>query len=332
MKGWRGARFRDAVERAYDAALYSIRARAVLTVIIIFLAGSSVVVVLWVGAQDVLAGRITAGTLSQFVLFAVLAASGTRPAQRGLGRAGAGVRLRRAAVRDLAHRTRDQGAGKSAAAAVAAARRSRFRRGAVRLSDASPGVRAGRRDLQCARRRKGRDRRAVGRRQEHDLPSAAAVLRPHRRRHRLRRRAHCRRRSARIAPAHRPGAPGHRDLRREHRRQYPVRAARRDHGRDRARRRAGRGRRIHHPPARGLRDPGGRTRRDPVGRPAPAHRHRPRHPARCAAAAARRGDLLARRRERNAGAEGPGAADAGAHHARHRPPPGDGACRATASW
>jgi ATP-binding cassette subfamily B protein len=69
------ARFRDAVERAYGAALYSIRARAMLTAIIIFLAASSVVVVLWVGAQDVLAGRTTAGTLGQFVLFAVLAAS-----------------------------------------------------------------------------------------------------------------------------------------------------------------------------------------------------------------------------------------------------------------
>jgi ATP-binding cassette subfamily B protein len=69
------ARFRDEVERAYEAALYSIRARAMLTAIIIFLAASSVVVVLWVGAQDVLSGRTTAGTLSQFVLFAVFAAS-----------------------------------------------------------------------------------------------------------------------------------------------------------------------------------------------------------------------------------------------------------------
>ena len=74
-EGLARARFRDAVERAYGAALYSIRARAMLTAIIIFLAGSSVVVVLWVGAQDVLAGSITAGTLSQFVLFAVFAAS-----------------------------------------------------------------------------------------------------------------------------------------------------------------------------------------------------------------------------------------------------------------
>ena len=54
----------------------STRARAVLTAVIIFLAASSVVVVLWVGAEDVLAGRTTAGTLGQFVLFAVFAASG----------------------------------------------------------------------------------------------------------------------------------------------------------------------------------------------------------------------------------------------------------------
>ena len=68
--------FVESVERAYMAAVFSTRARAVLTAVIIFLASSSVVVVLWVGAQDVLAGRTTAGTLSQFVLFAVFAASG----------------------------------------------------------------------------------------------------------------------------------------------------------------------------------------------------------------------------------------------------------------
>jgi ATP-binding cassette subfamily B protein len=68
-------RFAAAVERAFDAALASTRARAVLTAIAIFLVFASVVVVLWVGAQDVLAGRITAGRLSQFVLYAVFAAA-----------------------------------------------------------------------------------------------------------------------------------------------------------------------------------------------------------------------------------------------------------------
>ena len=39
------------------AAIQSTRARAILTAIIIFLASASVVVILWVGAQDVIAGR-----------------------------------------------------------------------------------------------------------------------------------------------------------------------------------------------------------------------------------------------------------------------------------
>jgi ATP-binding cassette subfamily B protein len=70
------SRFAAAVERAFDAARHSIRARAVLTAIIIFLVFGSVVIILWVGAQDVLAGRTTPGTLGQFILYAVFAASG----------------------------------------------------------------------------------------------------------------------------------------------------------------------------------------------------------------------------------------------------------------
>ncbi len=70
------SRFGAAVERAFVAARDSIRVRAILTAIAIFLVFASVVVVLWVGAQDVLAGRMTAGRLSQFVLYAVFAAAG----------------------------------------------------------------------------------------------------------------------------------------------------------------------------------------------------------------------------------------------------------------
>jgi ATP-binding cassette, subfamily B, bacterial len=68
------ARFAGAVERAFEAARTSTRTRAALTAVAIFLVFASVVVVLWVGAQDVLAGRITPGVLSQFVLYAVFAA------------------------------------------------------------------------------------------------------------------------------------------------------------------------------------------------------------------------------------------------------------------
>ena len=68
--------FGQAVERAYRAAQNSTMARAILTAFAIFLVFASVVVVLWIGAQDVLAGRMTAGRLSQFVLYAVFAAGG----------------------------------------------------------------------------------------------------------------------------------------------------------------------------------------------------------------------------------------------------------------
>jgi ATP-binding cassette subfamily B protein len=59
------------------------------------------------------------------------------------------------------------------------------------------------------------------------------------------------------------------------------------------------------------------------GGPAAARGDRPRAAARRADPAARRGDQRARRRKRAAGAAGARAADAGAHHAGHRPPPGD---------
>jgi ATP-binding cassette subfamily B protein len=69
-------RFAGAVDNAFDAALRSAKARALLTAIAIFLVFASVVFVLWIGAQDLVAGRMSAGELSQFVLYAVFAAGG----------------------------------------------------------------------------------------------------------------------------------------------------------------------------------------------------------------------------------------------------------------
>ncbi|MFD2139192.1 ABC transporter transmembrane domain-containing protein [Ancylobacter oerskovii] len=69
-------RFDGAVEHAFDAARDAIRARALLTCVAIFLIFASVVGILWAGANAVLAGTMSAGTLGQFVLYAVLAASG----------------------------------------------------------------------------------------------------------------------------------------------------------------------------------------------------------------------------------------------------------------
>jgi ATP-binding cassette subfamily B protein len=69
------ARFGQAVERSFEAANARAKARAGLTALAIFLTFASVVGVLWYGAQDVLSGIMTGGRLSQFVLYALLAAA-----------------------------------------------------------------------------------------------------------------------------------------------------------------------------------------------------------------------------------------------------------------
>jgi ATP-binding cassette, subfamily B, bacterial len=75
-EGGATARFGAAVERSFEAAKARNLARAGLTALAIFLVFASVVGVLWYGAQDVLSGTITGGRLSQFVLYALLAAAG----------------------------------------------------------------------------------------------------------------------------------------------------------------------------------------------------------------------------------------------------------------
>nr|WP_246519960.1 ABC transporter transmembrane domain-containing protein [Ancylobacter lacus] len=71
-----GRLFAGEVEHTYAAAAAAIRARSLLTGFGIFMVFASVVGILWAGANAVLAGTMSAGTLSQFVLYAVLAASG----------------------------------------------------------------------------------------------------------------------------------------------------------------------------------------------------------------------------------------------------------------
>lgn len=75
MESVTARQFGDASENAYEASRLSVASRARLTGIAIFMVSASVVGVLWYGAQDVLAGTITAGRLSQFILYALFAAS-----------------------------------------------------------------------------------------------------------------------------------------------------------------------------------------------------------------------------------------------------------------
>jgi len=67
--------YAGAVEFAFDAARSAVRARAILTGFAILLVFGSVVGILWYGAQNVLNGSMSQGTLGQFLLYSVIAAS-----------------------------------------------------------------------------------------------------------------------------------------------------------------------------------------------------------------------------------------------------------------
>ena len=68
-------RYRSAVELSFDAAKERMLARAGLTALAMFLVVASVTGVMWFGAASVIDGAMTAGTLGQFVLYAVFAAA-----------------------------------------------------------------------------------------------------------------------------------------------------------------------------------------------------------------------------------------------------------------
>ena len=200
-------------------------------------------------------------------------------AVRGVGRGAAGGRRRRAADGAAGRAAADRLAGRSEAAAGAAARARSLSRDVPFAYPTRPersaldGL-----SLPCRARRDGRPRRAVGRRQEHGVQPGccASTIR-----------------SAGVVEIDGVGA----------RRSGPCRAARRASrwcrrtwrcsptrsprtsatarptpiAREvRARRHGGAGRRLHPRAAAGLRHAARRARRHALGRPAPAHRHRPR--------------------------------------------------------
>lgn len=67
-------RFVGSVELSFGTALARIRARSLLTVAVIMLIFGAIVFVLWLGAQQVLAGQMSGGLLAQFILYAVVTA------------------------------------------------------------------------------------------------------------------------------------------------------------------------------------------------------------------------------------------------------------------
>ncbi|MEK9758595.1 MAG: ABC transporter transmembrane domain-containing protein [Paracoccaceae bacterium] len=64
--------FSKTTEDSFLSARERIRARALMTFIVIFLVFSGIIGVLWIGAHDVSAGKLSAGTLVQFVIYSVM--------------------------------------------------------------------------------------------------------------------------------------------------------------------------------------------------------------------------------------------------------------------
>jgi len=67
-------RFTDAVERVFATAKRRIMLRAIMTAIVIFLLFSAITGIIWQGAIDVAAGRMSGGTIAAFVLYGGLLA------------------------------------------------------------------------------------------------------------------------------------------------------------------------------------------------------------------------------------------------------------------
>ena len=319
------ARFRAAVERAFDAARDSIRARAILTAFAIFLVSTSVVLVLWVGAQDVLAGHMTPGRLSQFILYAVLAAGALGSLSETGGEmaqaSGAAERLFEIlAIKPAIARPPHPAALPLPARGEVAFEDVRFsyptRPNVSALDGVSFHVRQGEKVAIVGPSGAGKSTIFHLLLRFYD-PIAGRVtldgvrladLDP----------ADLRSRIALVPQDSVMFATSVRDNIRFGR----PRGERRRRG---ARRRTGARGGLHRGAAAKARHAGRRARRHAVGRPAPAHRHRARHFARRAAAAARRGDVVARCRKRDPDCRGARRADAHAHHAGHRPSARDGA-------
>lgn len=92
------ARFAATAERAFATALRRNRIRAVLTALVIMLAFGAITLVLWEGARDVIAGRMTGGTIAAFVLASAIVAGAVGALSEVYGdfmrAAGASARIR----------------------------------------------------------------------------------------------------------------------------------------------------------------------------------------------------------------------------------------------
>jgi ATP-binding cassette, subfamily B, bacterial len=71
QEGFERQRFGEAVENAFNAARKRFSARAVMTAVVMILALGGIIAVLWTGAHDVIAGRMSGGDIAAFILYAM---------------------------------------------------------------------------------------------------------------------------------------------------------------------------------------------------------------------------------------------------------------------
>jgi ATP-binding cassette subfamily B protein len=182
-EGYESRRYGDAVLSALETARQRIRVRSTMTAFVIVLVFGAVTAVLWAGARSVIAGTLTAGVLSQFVLYAVMAAGSFRRAGRGAGR------VQRAPARWSASGSCLR-PGRDPGSRVSPARSCCLMRGTIRFPGVEFRYPVGPQQVPArpvhARVRARRDRRAgrpVGRRQDHRCSAAccaSTILRPDR--------------------------------------------------------------------------------------------------------------------------------------------------------
>ncbi|WP_237132264.1 ABC transporter transmembrane domain-containing protein [Pseudohongiella sp. O18] len=67
--------FAEYVERAFDVALAQVKARSIMIALVMTLVFAALAAMIWVGGRDVISGRMTAGELTAFVVYAVMVAS-----------------------------------------------------------------------------------------------------------------------------------------------------------------------------------------------------------------------------------------------------------------
>ena len=70
-------KFYGAINKAFGASVASIKMVTIMSLLVGFIVFTSIVFVLWMGAKDVISGDMTAGTLSQFIMYAIMAATTT---------------------------------------------------------------------------------------------------------------------------------------------------------------------------------------------------------------------------------------------------------------